>query len=284
MARTPFIGLIAALLLAGCGRSNRIVVGSKNFTEQVILGEIVAQQIERRLGATVDRKLNLGGTLLAHQSLITGQIDVYPEYTGTALMEILKLPASSDAAAVENRVRSEYRSRWNVEWMPPLGFNNTFAMVVDGGFATLTEAAQRTTGWKLGVGYEFLTRADGLPGLLSTYHLPLDGTPRSMDLGLLYQALKQKQVDMVAGSATDGLISALGLTTLRDDKGYFPPYEASLAVRGAAVEANPALRTALAELSGKISTDQMRKMNYQVDGEHRVVKDVAKTFLESLPH
>ena len=279
MARTPFLGLIL-LLLTGCGRSGHIVVGSKNFTEQVILGEIVAQQIERR-GLSVDRKLNLGGTLLAHQALVAGQIDVYPEYTGTALMEVLKLPASSDATAVANRVRSEYQSRWKIEWMPPLGFNNTFAMVVDGGFATLSEAAKRSTGWKLGVGYEFLTRADGLPGLLSTYRLPLDGTPRSMDLGLLYQALKQKQVDMVAGSATDGLISAMGLTTLQDDKAYFPPYEASLAVRGAALEANPALRGALDELSGKISTDQMRKMNYQVDGDHRPVRDVAKAFLES---
>jgi len=282
MARTAYCCLIA-LLLAGCGRSDHIVVGSKNFTEQVILGEIVAQQIERRLGASVDRKLNLGGTLLAHQSLLAGQIDVYPEYTGTALMEILKLPASSDAAAVANRVRSEYQSRWKIEWMPPLGFNNTFAMVVAGGFDTLSAAAGRSKPWKLGVGYEFLTRADGLPGLLSTYHLPLDGTPRSMDLGLLYQALKQGQVDMVAGSATDGLIAAMGLTTLRDDKSYFPPYEASLAVRGAALQAKPGLREALAELSGKISTEQMRKMNYQVDGEHRAVKDVAKAFLETLP-
>jgi len=191
-------GLIACLLLAACGGSGRIVVGSKNFTEQVILGEIVAQHLERRLGAKVDRKLNLGGTLLAHAALVNGQIDLYPEYTGTALTAVLKQPLSRDAAAVENRVRDEYRSRWNIEWMPALGFNNTFAMVIDNGFETLSQAAARKSGWKLGIGYEFLTRPDGLPGLLETYHLPLDGTPRSMDLGLLYQALKQKQVDMVA--------------------------------------------------------------------------------------
>lgn len=276
MARTQTVaGVITVLLLAGCGRGGRIVVASKDFTEQMILGEIVAQHIERRLGLPVDRKLNLGGTLLAHKAMVAGQIDVYPEYTGTALMEILKLPASRDAAAVERTVRAEYRSRWNLDWLPPLGFNNTFAMVIENGYETLTEAAQRRAGWKLGVGYEFLNRPDGLPGLLETYHLPLDGTPRSMNLGLLYQALKQKQVDMVAGNSTDGLISALGLKALRDDKSYFPPYEAALVVR------DPRLVETLKELSGKFSTESMRKMNYQVDGERRSVRDVAKDFLNS---
>lgn len=275
-------GVIASLLLAGCGHNAGIVVGSKDFTEQTILGEIVAQQLERRLGVKVDRKPHLGGTLLAHKALVAGQIDLYPEYSGTALTEVLKLPAARDAGAVEERVRAEYRSRWNIEWMPPLGFNNTFAMVIRGGFETLSQAAARPAGWKLGVGYEFLTRADGLPGLLETYHLRLDGTPRSMNLGLLYQALKQNQVDMVAGNSTDGLIAAMGLTALRDDKGYFPPYVAALAVRRAAFEAHPHLRETLAGLSGKISTEGMRQMNYQVDGLHRAVRDVAKEFLAGL--
>jgi osmoprotectant transport system substrate-binding protein len=281
MGRTQSVASVIAglLLLAGCGNSGRIVVGSKNFTEQVILGEIVAQHLEKKLGAKVDRKLNLGGTLLAHQALVAGQIDLYPEYTGTALTAVLKLPVSREAASVENRVRQEYRSQWNIEWLPPLGFNNTFAMVIDNGFETLSQAAGRKPGWKLGVGYEFLTRPDGLPGLLDTYHLPLNGTPLSMDLGLLYQALKQKQVDMVAGSATDGLIAAMGLTMLRDDKSYFPPYEAALAVRGPALASHPGLREALAELTGKISTVSMRNMNYQVDGKHRAVRDVARDFL-----
>jgi glycine betaine/choline ABC-type transport system substrate-binding protein len=281
MGRTQSVASVIAslLLLAGCGNSGRIVVGSKNFTEQVILGEIVAQHLEKKLGAKVDRKLNLGGTLLAHQALVAGQIDLYPEYTGTALTAVLKLPVSREAASVENRVRQEYRSQWNIEWLPPLGFNNTFAMVIDNGFETLSQAAGRKPGWKLGVGYEFLTRPDGLPGLLDTYHLPLNGTPLSMDLGLLYQALKQKQVDMVAGNATDGLIAAMGLTMLRDDKSYFPPYEAALAVRGPALASHPGLREALAELTGKISTVSMRNMNYQVDGKHRAVRDVARDFL-----
>src|SRR2546427_6107245 len=166
--------------------------------------------------------------------------------------------------------------------MPPLGFNNTFAMVIDNGFETLSQAAGRKQGWKLGVGSEFLTRPDGLPGLLETYHLPLAGSPLSMDLGLLYQALKQKQVDMVAGNATDGLIAAMGLTVLRDDKGYFPPYEAAVAVREASLQANPQLRPALAELAGKISTVSMRNMNHEVDGKHRAVSEVAKEFLEDV--
>lgn len=282
MGRTQAVaGLIACLLSAGCGKDGLLVVGSKNFTEQVILGEIVAQHVERRLGVQVDRKLNLGGTLLAHEALVNGQIDLYPEYTGTALTAVLKLPASRDGAEVESKVRAEYRSRWNIEWMPSLGFNNTFAMVIDNGFDTLSQAAGRGEPWRLGVGYEFLTRPDGLPGLVETYHLPLAGAPRSMDLGLLYQALKQKQVDMVAGNATDGLIAAMGLTALRDDKGYFPPYEAALAVRTAAFQAHTGLREALDELSGKISTETMRSMNYEVDGKHRAVRDVAKEFLDN---
>jgi glycine betaine/choline ABC-type transport system substrate-binding protein len=281
MGRTQAVaGLIATLLLAGCGRSGAIVVGSKNFTEQVILGEIVAQHIESRLGVKVDRKLNLGGTLLAHQALVSGQIDLYPEYTGTALTAVLKLPVARDAAEVASKVNAEYRTQWNIEWLPSLGFNNTFAMVITGGFETLSQAAARPQPWKLGVGYEFLTRPDGLPGLLQTYPLKLDGTPRSMDLGLLYQALQQKQVEMVAGNATDGLIAAMKLTVLRDDKGYFPPYEAALAVRRVALDSHPGLRDALAQLSGRISTEAMRNMNYQVDGKHRTVRDVAKEFLD----
>jgi len=278
MGRAQIIAGLS-LLLAGCGNSGRIVVGSKNFTEQVILGEIVAQRLERA-GMKVDRKLNLGGTLLAHQALVSGQIDLYPEYTGTALTAVLKLPVSRDAAEVENRVRQEYRRDGRSNGCRRSGSTNTFAMVIDSGFETLSQAAGRKQGWKLGVGYEFLTRPDGLPGLIDTYRLPLAGTPLSMDLGLLYQALKQKQVDMVAGSATDGLIAAMGLTALRDDKSYFPPYEAALAVRGAAIGSSPGLRAALDGLTGKISTVAMRKMNYDVDGEHRAVRDVARDFLD----
>jgi glycine betaine/choline ABC-type transport system substrate-binding protein len=283
------IWISLSLLLAGCSSSPQISVGSKNFTEQVILGEIVAQQLERRLpGVTIYRKLNLGGTMLAQQALATGQIDVYPEYTGTALTTILKLPPSADAAAVLARIRAEYQRRWNLVWLDPLGFNNTFAMVVRGGDAragqirSLSDAARRPAGWRLGIGYEFLTRPDGLRGLLATYPLRIQGTPKTMDLGLLYQALEQKQVDLVAANATDGLLSMLDMQVLEDDRHYFPPYQAALVVRPEALSAHPGMKQALAELSGRFSDAAMRKLNYEVDGKHRRVADVAREFLANL--
>lgn len=286
MARTKAVaGLIAAGILAGCSNSHRITVGSKNFTENVILGEIAAQHIENRLGNKVERRLDLGGTLLAHQALVNGEIDLYPEYTGTALTTILKLPPSSDAAAVLDKVRAEYRRRWNIEWLDPLGFNNTFAIVIRGEDAragrirTLSDAALRSSGWRLGAGYEFSQRPDGLAGLLRTYGLPLDGPPLTMDLGLLYKALESNQVDMAAANSTDGMLSVLDVRVLRDDKHYFPPYQAAIAARQAALAAHPRLRAVLAELSGKFSGETMQKLNYEVDGEHRRIPDVARRFL-----
>ena len=283
-------GLIAAAgahWLAGCGQARPLTVGSKNFTEQVILGEIVAQHVSLRLSERVDRKLNLGGTLLAHQALVQGNLDLYPEYTGTAFTAILKLPLSSDPAAVLARVRKEYQKRFNVLWLDPLGFNNTFAMVIRGedarkyGIETLSDAAGHANGWTLGVGYEFQQRRDGLAGLLKTYKLPLKRSPRTMDLGLLYRALEQKQVDMVAASATDGLLSVLDVKVLKDDKRYFPPYQASLAVRADALAKHPPLKRALEQLSGLFSDEIMRTLNYQVDGKHRPVSEVAMTFLRA---
>jgi osmoprotectant transport system substrate-binding protein len=278
-------GLAALLLLlaGGCGK-RPIVVGSKNFTEQVLLGEIAAQQIERRLHVPVERSLNLGGTFVAQQAMIAGAIDLYPEYTGTALTAVLKLAPERDAARALQTIAREYRRRFGVEWMAPLGFNNSFAMVVRGDAPerTLSEAARRAQGWRLACGYEFVKRADGLNGLLKTYGLRLDGAPRDMDLGLLYQALQHGQVDMAAGNATDGLIEALHLRVLKDDRHYFPPYEAALVVREDALARTPGLREALAELSGKISTEQMRTLNYEVDGRHQRVADVARDFLRGL--
>jgi osmoprotectant transport system substrate-binding protein len=274
-------------LLADCGGARRLTAGSKNFTEQILLGEIAAQQVERRLHRSVRRKLDLGGTLLAQQALVNGAIDWYPEYTGTALTAVLKLPPSPDPAAVWRRVRSEYRRRWNLEWLAPLGFNNTFAMVVRGpqaraeGLHTLSDAARHKAGWRLGVGYEFMQRPDGLAGLLRIYHLPLDGAPKSMDLGLLYQALEQRQVDMVAANATDGLLSVLDVQVLADDRHYFPPYQAALIVRGSSLARYSGLRAALEELSGKFSDASMQRLNYQVDGQHRAVAEVAREWLGS---
>ncbi len=280
--------VIIALWASGivsCTRERPITVGSKNFTEQVILGEIVAQHLERRLNRKVERKLNLGGTMLAHQALVRGEIDLYPEYTGTALTTILKSSPVQDPAASLALVRAEYQKRFGVEWMDPLGFNNTFAMVMHGDdarknrIATLSEAAQYASGWNLGVGYEFQQRPDGLAGLLKIYNLHLNGSPKTMDLGLLYKALEQGQVSMVAGNATDGQLSVLNVLVLLDDRHYFPPYDCAVAVRSEILKNNPPLRQALNELAGLLTDHTMRRLNYQVDGEHRPVRVVAEQFL-----
>ena len=278
---------VLLLLLAGCSQRS-ITVGSKNFTEQILLGEIVAQHLEHRLGRKIDRRLDLGGTLLAHEALVSGGIDLYPEYTGTALTNVLKQPPASGGSAALDTLRAIYRRRWNLEWLPPLGFNNTFAIAIRGPDArarhirTLTEASQYRPGWKLGVGYEFLRRPDGLPGLLKTYPLHLDGSPVSMDLGLLYQALNQGKVDMVAGSETDGMLSVLDVAVLEDDRHYFPPYEAALVVRQSALDREPRLRAALEDLSGQFNAGKMRRLNYEIDGKHRPVREVAAEFLSAM--
>jgi glycine betaine/choline ABC-type transport system substrate-binding protein len=283
MVRAAILILVLAVA-PGCSPKSRITVGSKNFTEQVVLGEIIAQQIERRTAIRVDRQLNLGGTLLAHESLKTGAIDLYPEYTGTALTAILERPVASDPAVVLGQVREGYR-RWQLEWLDPLGFNNTFAMVVRSDDArerrleTITDAAHQSHPWRLGVGYEFVQRPDGLNGLVKTYGLRVDGRPVAMDLGLLYPALESRKIDMAAANATDGLLARPEFTVLADDRRYFPPYECAVVVRQDALARFPELRGALAELSGRLSDSAMRRMNAAVDLEHRSVADVAREFL-----
>jgi glycine betaine/choline ABC-type transport system substrate-binding protein len=287
MDRTKTVACLSLLLLAACSRPAAIVVGSKNFTEQVVLGEILALQIERQLGVPVVRKLDLGGTLLAHEALKKGEIDLYPEYTGTALTAILKQPPFPDRTAVRNAVRSAYLKQWQLEWLPPLGFNNTFAMIVRRDtanaekLATLTDAA-RAHAWRLGAGYEFRQRPDGLVGLLHVYGLRTDGDPVTMDLGLLYSALQSRKVDLIAANATDGLASVLDVVVLDDNRHYFPPYECAVVVREPTLAKYPQLREVLSRLSGRISDETMRKLNCQVDGRHLPVHQVAGEFLDSL--
>jgi osmoprotectant transport system permease protein len=277
-----------AVTLSSCSGPDRIVVGSKNFTEQVILGELLAQQIERKTGLQVDRKLNLGGTLICHQSLVAGQIDMYVEYTGTGLTAILKELPSNNPAAVYENVKTAYKTRFGIEWTEPLGFNNTFAIIVRKSEAekfnlkTISDAAPQTANWVAGFGYEFIEREDGYPGLVKAYGLRFPNPPRVMDLGLTYKAVAERQVDFIAGNSTDGLIDALGLVVLEDDKGYFPPYDAVPLVRDATIMKHPELRDLLRELGGKIPAEEMRRMNYAVDGEHRDVKEVVREFLEKL--
>jgi osmoprotectant transport system substrate-binding protein len=284
--RLLLVGACLTLVATGCAkrRGETIVVGSKNFTEQIVLAELFAQQIEAHAALRVERRVNLGGTLLCHEALVSGKIDLYPEYTGTALTAVLNEPPQFDPAEVFRRVQGEYRARFHVEVMPSLGFNNTFAMVVRGDDAdklrlrAISDIIPYAPKWRAGFGYEFIERPDGYRGLIAAYNLHFGAAPKILDLGLLYRALADKQVDIVAGNSTDGVIAALHMVALEDDRHYFPPYEAVPLVRQAALEKHPELRDAIGALAGKISEDEMRRMNYAVDGEHRDPVEVVRAF------
>ncbi len=285
MIRRSLLCLLIFLTACGPPRRDRIVVGCKNFTEQLILGEIIAQQIENRTHLPVERRFYLAGTYIAQQAILGGRIDVYPEYTGTALTAILKESPSGDHAQVYNRVKGEYERRFQLTLSHPFGFNDTFAMLIRGEDArqlnlhTISQSTTRTPEWRLGVGYEFMERPDGYKGLVQTYGLKFKESPRVMDLGLITRALKNHQVDMIAGNATDGLIPALDLFVLEDDKHYFPPYEAVPVVSQEALTRHPEILLALDELAGKITDEDMRQLNYAVDGQHRNAPDVVREFL-----
>jgi len=265
-----------------------VVVGAKNFTEQVVLGELLAQEIEAVTGRAVERRFYLAGSYLCQQALVSGRIDTYVEYTGTALTAILKEPLPSvgqrDASRVFATVHRLYAKRYGVRVEPGLGFENTFAMVVRGdearswGLRTISDAVPHAGDMRLGVGYEFEQRPDGLGGLEATYGLKFQGDPRTMDLGLLYRALTSGEVDMVAGNSTDGPIETLGLVMLADDKHYFPPYEAVPLVREESLRRHPGIEVAMQRLAGKISADEMRGMNDAVDGQHRDVGEIVREF------
>jgi glycine betaine/choline ABC-type transport system substrate-binding protein len=277
-----------AAFAAGCGTGgDRVVVASKNFTEQTILAELVAQQIERRTDVRVDRRFFLGGTFVCHHAIVGGEVDIYVEYTGTALTAILERPPAHDPDAVYASVRDAYAERFDLVWGEPLGFNNTFAILVRGtdalrlGITTISDAAPHTPTWRAGFGYEFMEREDGFPGLAQRYGLEFAETPRTMDLGLTYRALAEGQVDFIAGNSTDGLIAALDLIHLRDDRSYFPPYEAAPVIRRAILERHPEIGVALDQLTGRISDDDMRRLNYLVDVEHRDVPVVVREWLDT---
>ncbi len=284
---TSFIISVLTLLLCSCGpsRENRIVVGSKNFTEQLILGEIIAQQIETQTHLAVERRFYLAGSYICHQAILGGRIDIYPEYTGTALTAILKQKPEGNRETVYQRVKSEYAQRFNLSVGEPFGFNDTFAIEIRGedarrlGLKTISQAAAYAPQWRAGFGYEFMERPDGYKGLAATYGLRFAAPPRIMDLGLLARALKDKQIDLAAGNTTDGLIPALDLFVLEDDKHYFPPYEAVPIIREQTLAEHPEVKQALNELAGKISDPEMRRLNYEVDGQKRDVKEVVREFL-----
>jgi osmoprotectant transport system substrate-binding protein len=275
------------LPIPGCTRkSNRIVVGSKNFTEQLILGEMFAQIIEARTHLPVERRFYLAGTFICQQAILAGRIDIYPEYTGTALTTVLKQQPSGARQEIYQRVEQDYTSKFDLTVGPPLGFDDTFAMVIRGDDArrlhlqTLSQASQFTPQWRAGFGYEFMERPDGYKGLVASYGLRFAAPPRIMDLGLITRALKDHQVDIIAGNNTDGLIPALDLFALQDDHHYFPPYEAVAIMRGEMLKNHPEVGTALGALAGAISDDDMRRLNYSVDGQHRDSTAVVREFLQ----
>ena len=283
-----FLLLMPALALTACGpaRESRIVVGSKNFTEQAILGEIFAQQLEARTHLHVERRFYLAGSFICHQAILAGRIDLYPEYTGTALTAILKEKPQGTREEVYQRVKSEYQRNFQLILGAPLGFDDTFAIEIRGEDArrlhlkTLSEAAAYTPQWRPGFGYEFMERPDGYRGLAAAYGLRFAESPRIMDLGLLTRALQDRQVDLIAGNTTDGLIPALDLFVLEDDRHYFPPYEAVPIIRQQTLRLHPEVGGALSELSGKISDRNMQELNYAVDGQRRDIKAVVREFLE----
>lgn len=285
-------GSFAALALAGgvvvaSSRSGVIVVGSKDFTEQLILGEIVAQTIERETGLSVRRRTNLGGTLICDRALLGGDIDVYVEYTGTALTAIFHRPPANDRDAVMKTVRDLYADSGRT-LLPALGFDNTFAILVRGadarekGLQTIDDVARVARQWRAGFGYEFLERPDGYPGLAKTYGLAFRSPPQVMDLTLTYRALAAGQVDLIAGDATAGLIKGLDLVHLEDNRRYFPPYDAVPVARASTLLRYPQVRQALQQLAGRISAQDMREMNHAADAEHQNPADLARHFLDRL--
>lgn len=290
--RLCFLTFALIIYLASCQLNSNnqsgvdIVVASKGFTEQDILSELLAQQIETTTNFKVERR-RFTSALVTHNALIAGKIDAYVEYTGTAFTNILKQKVINDPKVVYDKLKQAYAQQFNLEVMKPLGFENTFAMIIRGEDAkryniqTLSQAAEYTPQWRGGFGYEFVEREDGFPGLAKTYDFRFAKSPRLMELGLIYRALLQKQVDMINGNSTDGQIARLGLVVLKDDKQYFPPYEAAPIVRQATLKKYPEVKKAIAQLSGRITADEMRQLNYQVEGELQDIKDVVRDFRKS---
>jgi glycine betaine/choline ABC-type transport system substrate-binding protein len=281
--------IVAAGLVIGCGKKEpnaKITIGSKNFTEQLILGEIMAQAIEAKTDLNVKRVFNLGGTMICHKALVDGDLDIYAEYTGTALTAILKEKTVADPDKAYDHVKESYSSKFKCEWQKPFGFNNTYAITVRGEFAaekglkSISDLARTAGDLTAGFTAEFMEREDGYPGLKETYGIAFKAT-RDMDPSLMYQAIANKNVDVICAFATDGRIAAYNLKMLEDDKLFFPPYYAAPVVRHAALEKHPEIRKALSPLAGLLSDQTMQKLNFEVDNNKREPADVAHDFLKA---
>lgn len=277
---------LLVLLLIGCSKQP-ITIGSKNFTESVLLGELVAQKLESSR-CSVDRKLNMGGSLVCDSAIEHGSLDAYVEYSGTALTAILHRPSTNDRTAVDRDVTAAYAKR-SLHWGPNLGFNNTFAMIVrrdyakQHGLRTISDLRNVQSEMRPGFGYEFVERPDGWNGLVTRYGLTVANPPKTMDLGLTYKALASGEIDLIAGNSTDGLIESLGLVALTDDLHYFPPYDAAVVSRNDIDRKCGGASKALESLANTIDDATMRRLNYEVDGKKRDVATVVREFLTSSP-
>jgi len=286
--RLAAVAAPVVLVLAALGgqslSAGRVRIGCKNFGEQLILGELLAQLVETRAELPVLRYFNLGGTMICHSALTHDQIDVYPEYTGTGLVTVLGAPVDGDADAVLERVASGYAERFGLEWLAPLGFENTYAMLVrraaaeEHGWRMLSDLAADAGELRAGLTDEFARRADGYPGLAAAYDLHF-GEVVDLAPSLLYEALVRGEVDVICAFSTDGRIEAYDLFPLRDDRRFFPPYEAAFVVRSELLDELPEVRAAAALLAGRIDGDTMRRLNYEVDERKRTPADVAREFL-----
>lgn len=282
-------GSMIILLIAGLLWSertqDRVVIGSKDFTEQVILGELLAQLIEQNTSLQVTRKLNLGDTLVCETAMRAGDLDLYVEYTGTALTAIFKQPVMLNSDEVNARVAASYAATGRT-MLPPLGFNNTYVILVRGadarqlGLKTISDAARQTPKWRAGFGSAFLDREDGYRGLVQTYGLRFAEAPLAMNLSLTYRALAERQVDLIAGDATNGLIAKLDLSVLEDDRHYFPPYHAVPVIRSETLNRHPELQPLFDRLAGKVTDQEMRQMNYEADVERRDPSLIVRDFLD----
>jgi len=263
-----------------------VVIGTKNFTEQLILGELMAQMIEARTSLKVERRFNLGGTMICHGALLSGEIDLYAEYTGTGLTAILKEPVIADPEAALRHVRNVYAERFKISWLKPFGFNNTYAITVRKdqaktlGWNKISDLKKNQKGIRAGFTAEFAERPDGYPGLSRAYNLRFNEI-KDLEPSMMYKAIAGGEVDVICAFSTDGRIVSYQLKPLDDDRKFFPPYQAVPIIRGRCLQENAELGDVLSSLGDVLDNDAMQRLNFEVDGEGLSPAEVARAFLKS---
>jgi len=279
--------LLASVLLSGCGSNGgTVVVGSKDFNENIVIGEIFAQLIEAKTDLTVERKLNMGGTFVCHEAIKNGDIDIYPEYTGTALTAQLEMDVISDPDEAYAVVSEEFHNQFGIKWLDPLGFNNTYALAItdelyqEYGIETCSELVAISSDLVFGAEHEFFDRQDGYDGLVEAYGFTFKGDPVKMNVALKYQAIGSGDVDVIDAFSTDGEIMQYNLHVLEDDKGFFPPYYLAPIIREDTLEEYPELEDVLNSLGGMIDDAAMTELNYKISVEGQDIETVATEFLQ----